>query len=60
MPQAIKPRTAADAKPTVRVRPFRHQPNKAELEADVSVDASPEEVRDALMRSVRVEETEDA
>ena len=52
--------TKPDAKRTVRVRPFRYQPSKAELEADVTVDASPEDIRDALMRSARVEETEDA
>ena len=47
-------------KPVVRVRPFAYQPSKAELEADVTVDASPEEVRDALMRSVMVKEADDA
>ena len=52
--------TTPKEKPTVRVRPFRYQPSKVELEADVSVHASPEEIRDAHKRSVRVEETEDA
>lgn len=52
--------TKPKEKPTVRVRPFRYQPSKVELEADVSVDASPEEIRDAHKRSVRVEETDDA
>lgn len=52
--------TKPKEKPIVRVRPFHYQPSKAELEADVTVDASPEEVRDALMRSVIVEETDDA
>ena len=47
-------------KPVVRVRPFHYQPSKAELEADITVDASPEAVRDALMRSVMVEEDDDA
>ena len=42
----------------VRVKPYSYQPSKAELEADVSVEASPEEIRDALMRSVTVEEVE--
>ena len=45
---------APAAKPMVRVRPFSYQPNKRELENDVSVDASPEDVRAALMRSVKV------
>ena len=47
-------------KPVVRVRPFQYQPSKAELEADINVDASPEDVRDALMRSVVIKESEDA
>ena len=34
-----------DEKPTVRVRPYSYQPSKAELDEDVSVDATPEEVR---------------
>ena len=42
--------TKPKEKPTVRVRPFRYQPSKVELE----------EIRDALMRSVRVEETANA
>ena len=52
--------TKPKEKPVVRVRPFRYQPSKAELEADVTVDTSPEDIRDALMRSVTVEEAEDA
>ena len=49
-------RPAAAAKPVVRVRPFSYQPSKAELEDDVSVDASPEDVRAALMRTVTIKE----
>lgn len=45
-------------KPVVEVRPFSYQPSKAELEEDVCVDASPEEIRDALMRSVTVVEVD--
>ena len=50
----------SEEKPVVRVRPYGYQPSKAELEEDVSVDASPEEARAALMRSVKVEESRDA
>ena len=46
----------AKDKPVVEVRPYSYQPSKAELEADISVDASPEEIRDALMRPVTVVE----
>ena len=43
-----------DKKPVVGVRPYSYQPSKAELEADISIDLSPEEIRDALLRAVTV------
>ena len=43
-----------EPKPVMKVRPYSYQPSKAELEADVSVDMSPEDIRDALMRPVKV------
>ena len=49
----------AKEKPVVEVRPYSYQPSKAELEADVSVDATPEDIRDALMRPVTVVEVGD-
>ena len=49
-----------DEAPVVQVKPHSHQPSKAEMEEDVSVDASPEALRAAVMRTVRLEETEDA
>ena len=53
---SAKGRPAAAAKPVVRVRPFSYQPSKRELEDDVSVNASPEDVRAALMRTVTIKE----
>ena len=50
----------ANKKPMVRVRPYSYQPSKAELDEDVAVNASPEEVRAALVRPVTVEESDDA
>ena len=51
----------ANKKPMVRVRPYSYQPSKAELDEDVAVNASPEEVRAALLvRPVTVEESDDA
>ena len=44
----------------VNVRPYSYQPSRAELNEDISVDASPEEIRDALMRSVTVVESEES
>ncbi len=45
---------------TVRVRPHRYQPSKADMEADISIDATPEEVAAAILRPVRVVEDENA
>ena len=44
----------------VKVKPSGYQPSKAELEADVSVRATPEGLRNAVMRSVVVKESGDA
>ena len=46
-------------KPTVTAKPHTYQPKKAELEADVRIDATPEELARALMQPVLVQETED-
>ena len=35
---------------TLRVKPSRYQPSKAELEADVSMDATPDQLAEALLR----------
>ena len=49
-------------KPIVRVRPSAYQPNKAELEEDVSVNATPEEIARAMAprRPVKIGEDRDA
>ena len=39
----------------IKVMDSSYQPSKAELEADVSIDASPEEVARALMSTVNVQ-----
>ena len=45
----------AEAEPVeVTVKPHTYQPNKAELEADIHVDATPEELRSALTRSAKI------
>ena len=49
---------SAKPKHEVRLKPFSYQPSKAELEEDMSVDATPEEVRAALMRPVIVQKSE--
>ena len=42
----------------VVVKPHTYQPSKAELEADITVDATPEEMRSVLTRSVVIKEKE--
>ncbi len=40
--------------PVVRIKPSSYQPPKAELEEDVRIDATPEELARAVLRQVRV------
>ena len=49
---------SAEPRHEVRVKPYSYQPSKAEFEEDVSVNATPEEVRAALMRPVIVQKSE--
>ena len=53
---------SAESKPKVRVKPFSYQPSKAELEEDMSVDATPEEIARAMAprRPVKIGEDRDA
>ncbi|MCY4260662.1 MAG: hypothetical protein OXC91_10420 [Rhodobacteraceae bacterium] len=44
--------------PTVRIARKDYQPGKAELEADLRVDATFEEAIDALCRPVKIERVE--
>ena len=54
-----RPTTTQDA-PRLRVRTHGYQPAKAEMEEDVCIDATPEAAPAALMRTVRIEKTDDA
>lgn len=45
-----------DNRPTVEIPPQDYQPSKAELEEDVSIDATPEEMARRLMQPVKVVE----
>ena len=53
---------SAEPKDAVRVKPCSYQPSKAELEEDVSVNATPEEVARAMSprRPVKIGEDRDA
>ena len=44
----------------VRVKPRNYRPTKADLEKDMSIDASPEDVFNASVESVEIVEDEDA
>ncbi len=48
MPQPKEP-------PIVRLKRSGHQPSKAEMEEDVSIDATPEELARAALTPVRIE-----
>ena len=39
---------SADSKNAVRMKPHSYQPSKAELEEDVSINATPEDVASAM------------
>ena len=41
-------------RPVVELEPCTYQPSKAELEADVSIDTTPDELAEAVMADVQV------
>ena len=47
-------------KPEVRLKPSEYQPKKEEIEETVHLDGTPEDMRTAVMRSVKVVEDQDA
>lgn len=49
-----------DERPVVKVKPHKYQPSKAELEADVCIPTTPENLAKSVLRQVTVRETEDA
>ena len=46
--------------PTVRAMPRSYQPTKADMERDVSIDATPDELVEAVLRPVRMVEDENS
>lgn len=48
-----------DQRPEVRVKPNSYQPSKAELEEDMRIEASPEEVIRAAFQQTKVVEDQD-
>lgn len=49
-----------DRRPVLKVKPRRYQPTKAELEEDMSIDATPDELAAAVLRPVKIVEDADA
>ena len=50
-----------EARPgTVRVKPHSYQPSKAEPKEDISLDASPDELAEAVLRPVKIVQDPDA
>ena len=47
--------TQPKEKPVVRLKRSGYQPSKAEMEEDVSIDATPEAVARAVLTPVRIE-----
>lgn len=41
--------------PTVRLKSSRYQPSKAELEEEIRIDATPERLAKAVVRTVQIE-----
>ena len=48
-----------DSRPTVEIPPQGYQPSKAELEEEIKIDATPEEVARQLVQPVIVVEREE-
>ena len=49
-----RPGRPAIVRPTVMIKPAAYQPTKAELEEDMRVNATPEEVAKAVLRQVTI------
>ena len=47
-------------KPAVRFKPSSYQPSKAEMEEDIGIDTTPENLLRAVVRNVRIEYDENA
>lgn len=43
-------------RPVVRVKPSSYQPSKAELEEDMSIKATPQQLAEAVLATVEVKE----
>lgn len=52
--------TKSPKSPLLRVKPRSYQPTKADLEADVGIETTPDELAEAVLRPVKLVEDPDA
>lgn len=55
-----KPNLSQPERPTVRVKPHAYQPSKAEREAPIRINATPDQIAKAAVTPVRIVEDPDA
>lgn len=48
------PRTEDKDKPTVEIKPHTYQPSKAELDAQISLDTSPDDLARSVLGQVKI------
>ncbi len=56
----MKPKPSQPNRPTVRVKPHSYQPSKAEREAPIRINATPDQIAKAAVTPVRILEDPDA
>lgn len=55
MPKHPHRESSVDNPPTLKLKSSRYQPSKAELEEEVRIDATPEELAKAVVHTVNIE-----
>ena len=58
MPKRPSRESSVDNPPTLKLKSSRYQPSKAELEEEVRIEATPEELAKAVLRDVKIEREE--
>lgn len=58
MPKEPPRESSVDNPPTLKLKSSRYQPSKAELEEEIRIDATPEELARAVLRDVNIEREE--
>ena len=58
MPKRPLREPSVDNPPTLKLKSSRYQPSKVELEEEIRIDATPEELAKAVLRIVNIEREE--